>query len=166
MNVNEIARYGLMAAMAVLAYLMLLAWNEDAAEIAKQAPTVEPAGALPVEPAPASEGLPQAWELGQENSGDLPAPSAGVEGATAGSVLIETDVLRLQLDAFGDVIYAALRDHPVALDRPDDPFVILETRGGFTYLARSGLVGKDGLDRAGERARFRATSDRYELQAG
>lgn len=166
MNVNEIARYGLMAAMAVLAYLMLLAWNEDAAEIAKQAPTVEPAVALPVEPAPASEGLPQAWELGQESSGDLPAPSAGVEGATSGSVLIETDVLRLQLDAFGDVIYAALRDHPVALDRPDDPFVILETRGGFTYLARSGLVGKDGLDRAGERARFRATSDRYELQAG
>ena len=32
MNVNEIARYGLMAAMAVLAYFILLAWNEDSAQ--------------------------------------------------------------------------------------------------------------------------------------
>ena len=48
-------------------------------------------------------------------------------------VLVETDVLRLRFDAFGDPAFAALRDHPVALDATDQPFVVLEQRDGFTY---------------------------------
>ena len=163
MNVNEIARYGLMAAMAVLAYFMLLAWNEDAAEAAKRAPAPEQVVTLAADPAPSAEALPEAWEPAENAAGDLPTLAAPTAGVTGGAVVIETDVLRIQLDSYGDVVYAALRDHPVALDRPDDPFVILETRGGFTYLARSGLVGKDGLDRAGQRARFQAAQARYEL---
>ena len=169
MNVNEIARYGLMAAMAVLAYFMLLAWNEDSAErealeqalVAAPLPrTVDPFAAA------SDEGLPVAFEA-EPGAGEIPGVSLprGTDAARE-EVLIETDVLRLRLDAYGDPAYAALRDHPVSLEADDQPFVILEQRGGFTYLARSGLVGADGLDQAGRRARFSASQGEYRLEPG
>ena len=169
MNVNEIARYGLMAAMAVLAYFMLLAWNEDSAQrqASEQSVVATPLPSTLSRPAEAAEdGLPTAFEA-EPSADEIPGlgaslvPSAATEG-----VLIETDVLRLRLDAFGDPAYAALRDHPVSLEATDQPFVILEQRGGFTYLARSGLVGTDGLDGAGRRARFSASQEAFRLEPG
>jgi YidC/Oxa1 family membrane protein insertase len=169
MNVNEIARYGLMAAMAVLAYFMLLAWNEDSAQrqASEQSVVATPSPSTLSRPAKAAEdGLPTAFEA-EPSADEIPGlgaslvPSAATEG-----VLIETDVLRLRLDAFGDPAYAALRDHPVSLEATDQPFVILEQRGGFTYLARSGLVGTDGLDGAGRRARFSASQEAFRLAPG
>jgi len=169
MNVNEIARYGLMAAMAVLAYFMLLAWNEDSAQ--RQA-VEQREVAAPLTPGASSpsgapeEGVPEAFEA-EPSADEIPGVSAvRPPSAVPEGVLVETDVLRLRLDAFGDPAFAALRDHPVALDATDQPFVVLEQRGGFTYLARSGLVGTDGLDRAGRRARFDASQEVFRLDPG
>ncbi|MFZ8890436.1 MAG: membrane protein insertase YidC, partial [Pseudomonadales bacterium] len=162
MNLNEIARYGLMAAMAVLAYFMLLAWNEDSArrQALEQSVAVTPSPPSVSTPAGVpEEGVPTAFEA--EPSADEIPGVAAPQG-----VLVETDVLRLRLDAFGDPAYAALRDHPVSLDATDQPFVILEQRSGFTYLARSGLVGTDGLDGAGRRARFSASQELFRLAPG
>ena len=78
MNVNEIARYGLMAAMAVLAYFMLLAWNEDSA----QRQTVEQREvAAPLTPGVSSpsgtpeEGVPKAFEA-EPSADEIPGVSA------------------------------------------------------------------------------------------
>ena len=54
----------------------------------------------------------------------------------------------------------------MALDATDQPFVVLEQRDGFTYLARSGLVGTDGLDGAGRRARLDASQQVFRLAPG
>ena len=76
MNVNEIARYGLMAAMAVLAYFILLAWNEDSAQ--RQA-VEQREVAAPLTPGVSSpsgapeEGVPKAFEGGAKRRRDLPA---------------------------------------------------------------------------------------------
>ena len=154
MNLNEIARYGLMAAMAVLAYFMLLAWNEDSAQrqALEQSVAVTPLPPSVSRPAGVpEEGVPTAFEA-EPSADEIPGVAAPRSpAATPQGVFVETDVLRLRLDAFGDPAYAALRDHPVSLDATDQPFVILEQRSGFTYLARSGLVGTDGLDGAGRR---------------
>jgi YidC/Oxa1 family membrane protein insertase len=169
MNVNEIARYGLMAAMAVLAYFMLLAWNEDSAQrqASEQSVVATPLPSSFSGPAEAAEdGLPTAFEA-EPSADEIPGLAASpVSSAATEGVLIETDVLRLRLDAFGDPAYAALRDHPVSLEATDQPFVMLEQRGGFTYLARSGLVGTDGLDGAGRRARFSASQEEFRLAPG
>ena len=169
MNLNEIARYGLMAAMAVLAYFMLLAWNEDSAQRQALEQSLVATPLPPSAPKPAGvpeEGVPTAFEA-EPTADEIPGVAAPRRpAATPEGVLVETDVLRLRLDAFGDPAYAALRDHPVSLDATDQPFVILEQRGGFTYLARSGLVGTDGLDGAGRRARFSPSQEVFRLAPG
>jgi len=169
MNLNEIARYGLMAAMAVLAYFMLLAWNEDSArrQALEQSVAVTPSPPSVSTPAGVpEEGVPMAFEA-EPSADEIPGVAASRSpAATPQGVLVETDVLRLRLDAFGDPAYAALRDHPVSLDATDQPFVILEQRSGFTYLARSGLVGTDGLDGAGRRARFSASQELFRVAPG
>ena len=110
--------------------------------------------------------MPEAFEA-EPSADEIPGVSAmPSSSAVPEGVLVETDVLRLRLDAFGDPAFAALRDHPVALDATDQPFVVLEQRDGFTYLARSGLVGTDGLDRAGRRARFDASQEVFRLAQG
>ncbi|MDG2461336.1 MAG: membrane protein insertase YidC [Luminiphilus sp.] len=95
-----------------------------------------------------------------------PAPSDLSLSTTAPAldnvISVKTDVLHLMIDLQGgDVVGAALRDHPKTLEDLADPFVLLEKNANRTYIAQSGLVGRDGIDRA-ERARYTSARSVYE----
>jgi len=81
-------------------------------------------------------------------------------------VLVRTDVVQLAIDLNGgDIIELALPEHLEDIDRPDQPFVLLEQNERRTYVAQSGLIGPNGID-SESRARFTATSQHFELAPG
>ena len=68
---------------------------------------------------------------------------------------LATDALDLVVSADGgDVVSASLPKFPVRLDTPDQPFRLLENNNLRRYVAQSGLIGPDGIDASGNRARY------------
>ena len=168
----KLTRFFLYTSLAVITYLMLLAWQEDYPPVVNDgfestaavpaAPNELPDPVLAVE-APdlpldvPSESLPAA-------SGDSLTPES--TPTRAGLIEVTTDTLNLRIDpAGGDIVYLALPQYLRELDVPDEPFVLLESRPGREFVSTSGLVGPDGIDRNG-RARYRASAAEYVLADG
>ena len=170
----EAQRFLLIGGLAVVAYLMVLAWNEDY----NQAP--QPSAPVTSQIIPDSNvpGIPAADPT---TAGDIPTAAAeDIPAATAASditpvaaktssqlISVETDVLSLKIDPKGgDLIYAALKQFPVSLDQPDNPFVILNRSAGYTFVAQSGLVGNNGPDSSKDgRPLYSTSQPSYELAA-
>lgn len=103
-------------------------------------------------------------------SGDVPAASNAntviAENATQGkTVTLESDVLRLTIDTLGgDVIASDLLAHNAELNS-QKPFKLLQT-GATTYVAQSGLVGKNGIDTNAGRPQYQVAQDTFVLAEG
>ena len=95
-------------------------------------------------------------------------PGTNAVDAKAGDNIIQvfTGTLQLAIDLNGgDIVEVALPKHLEDIDDPDTPFVLLERNRQRTYVAQSGLIGRNGID-AQQRARFTSESRRYELAPG
>ena len=78
-------------------------------------------------------------------------------------VRVYTDTLQLAIDLRGgDIVEVALPEFLADIDNPDIPFVLLESGTQRTYVAQSGLIGRDGIDSNG-RAQLRSDRNRYDL---
>ncbi|WGE85380.1 membrane protein insertase YidC [Actinobacillus equuli] len=103
-------------------------------------------------------------------SGDVPATSNAntviAENATQGkTITIQSDVLRLTIDTLGgDVIASDLLAHNAELNS-ETPFKLLQT-GATTYVAQSGLVGKNGIDTNTGRPQYQVAQDAFVLAEG
>ncbi|ASU15293.1 membrane protein insertase YidC [Actinobacillus pleuropneumoniae] len=103
-------------------------------------------------------------------SGDVPAASNAntviAENATQGkTVTLQSDVLRLTIDTLGgDVIASDLLAHNAELNS-QTPFKLLQT-GATTYVAQSGLVGKNGIDTNAGRPQYQVAQDTFVLAEG
>ncbi len=162
----DIQRYLLIGAIAVLSFMLLTEWVQfreeaDAAQVVSQQ---------------TQQTLPTAATIGDEaasasSADDLPSSpefkAAAAENlSSAELVRVSTDVLELTIDLNGgDIVYAALPKHYAAIDKPDQPFVLLETER-LQYVAQSGLVGRNATDTADGRPRFAASADSYSLKSG
>lgn len=189
MNPTEMIRYGLIAGLLVVAYLMILAWNDDYGSAAQAAdagaamadPMTDVPGTAPPRTASPDE-IPGAASAAGASSADgdvppvsamdvpdaqrsaSPAPSVQTE---QGLVRVRSDVLNLWIDRRGgDVVKATLPGYPVSLDAPDVPFTLLDRTADFTYVAQSGLAGPDGIDRPEGRPRYASRRAEYELAGG
>src|SRR5690554_7521338 len=118
----------LIAALAVITYLMILQWNKDYVEPVAEAavngssPQAHTADvpALPGTPADAvteNGDVPLAVEA---DGSDIPALQPTTTASTAsGLISIETDTLRLTIDPRGgDIVSLALPEYPVHQQRP------------------------------------------------
>jgi YidC/Oxa1 family membrane protein insertase len=170
----DFQRYLLIAATAVLSLMLLTKWTAFQQEHDPAAPA---SVAIPPVEAPASiEAIPTD-NMAPTESEDLPtsipetsetAPQTvdvtTVTSADTRQVRVTTDVLDMQIDLVGgDISYAALRQHFAKIDQPDQPFVLLENSHLRTYIAQSGLVGKNGTDTAKGRPLFSSTQINYSL---
>ncbi|WMB73057.1 membrane protein insertase YidC [Shewanella oncorhynchi] len=105
------------------------------------------------------------------HSADVPEADTGVPAAavTANSklIMVKTDQLDIQINPVGgDIVFAALVSHKKELEK-DQPFVLLEQTNDFTYIAQSGLIGRDGIDSSAKgRAAFSTTATEYTLAEG
>ncbi|QIW16503.1 membrane protein insertase YidC [Pasteurellaceae bacterium RH1A] len=111
----------------------------------------------------------QAQQVQAAQNSDVPASSSTSainEQATQGkTILVESDVLRLTIDTLGgDVVDSDLLKHNAELDS-NTPFELL-TNTGKTYVAQSGLVGKNGIDTPAGRPQYSVTADKFVLPEG
>jgi len=147
----------LISTTAVLSLMLLIEWNQYSDEYQKQqselytAAITEP-GVLTNESvaAPVNQGI---------NDG---IPSVNQETNPLSVLLDDSETFKLSTDSLdlvvsadgGDVVSASLPKFPVRLDTPDQPFRLLENNNFRRYVAQSGLIGPDGIDASGNRARY------------
>ncbi len=162
----DIKRSILLVALAVVAYLMVLQWNQDYGQAALPTETAQSqpgVPALPDSPATNSEGT--AGDVpavaGQQQASALPAnaPSSQL-------IRVRSDVLDVAIDPRGgDIVELHLPQYPRRQDRPDVPFQLFERSGERVYEAQSGLIG-DGPDKASGRPQYSSEKSEYQLAEG
>ena len=147
----------LISTTAVLSLMLLIEWNQHSDDYQKKqnelytAAITEP-GVLTNESvaAPTNQGI---------NDG---IPSVNRETNPLSVLLDDSETFNLSTDALdlvvsadgGDVVSASLPKFPVRLDTPNQPFRLLENNNLRRYVAQSGLIGPDGIDASGNRARY------------
>jgi YidC/Oxa1 family membrane protein insertase len=62
----------------------------------------------------------------------------------------------------GDILEISLPQYRRQIDVENDPFILLESNAQRTYVAKSGLVGRNGIDNT-SRALYSASSDSFTL---
>tara|TARA_Y100000385_G_scaffold238724_1_gene253814 strand:+ start:1384 stop:3138 length:1755 start_codon:yes stop_codon:yes gene_type:complete len=169
----DIPRYALIAASILLGLMLLGEWTRFTAEeqalipatpivestAQKDTPTLLINSATTFDQSPQDD-MPSDEDLAQSSSTDIYNDVTTQAGSL---VRVSTDVLEIIIDLEGgDVVGAAFRDYPKTLADPSDPFVLLERNGQRTYVAQSGLVGPDGIDRQ-TRALYRTDRPSYDL---
>jgi len=168
----DIKRNVLLVALALVSYLMLLAWNEDyPAEAAlDNGPVVNttPAGELLTDlevpalnnSATAVSDLPDIPQ--PEASSEVPAIIADAIPASQ-LITINTPNQVVSIDLLGgDIVGVSLPRFPVSIEAPDEPFRLLRQDSGMVYVAQSGLIGRDGPDASPQgRPTYQAAQSSY-----
>ncbi len=171
MNPSEIIRWSLLAGLAVVGYLLIRAWTTDHAEVM---PVSEPRA-----PLPSTERF-VAPEIASEHVGDTDVPDSSLvsrdrSAATAAAALIterlihvETPLQHVWIDPVGgDIAGLQLPKYAVSLEQPEVPLTLLDRSVESTYVAQSGLLGRDGPDGRNEaRPKFRTDRYSYVLREG
>ncbi|MFT6154109.1 MAG: YidC/Oxa1 family membrane protein insertase [Bermanella sp.] len=159
----DVRRGIILASIAVLSYLLILEWNED---YGKRPQAIQPVTQLsPI------ENISDIPETIQQTNLDAPllsldVPEVKLSAPTNQLIEVQTDVLDIRINPQGgDIVYAALKAFPVSVEQKESAFVLLEQSSIRTYVAQSGLVGKNGIDKSG-RARFSAQKTKYEMMDG
>ena len=98
-----------------------------------------------------SEDVPEAPEMavssGSAGSDDVVGEVGVVEeeNVNDGRIInVTTDLIKAQIDTRGgDLIRVELLKHPVSVDTPDIPFVLMHRDNSGLFVAQSGLIGQD-----------------------
>ncbi|MCB1730616.1 MAG: membrane protein insertase YidC, partial [Halieaceae bacterium] len=167
----DLQRSLLIGAIAVLSFMLLTKWVDfkdsratpqvqESSRLSAAAETDAPSlGDQAVASTSGSEeDLPQLAD-GQAQVDVEPVIDSGKERV----VQVYTDVLQLAIDLEGgDIIELDLPKYPARIDTPDVPYVLLEDNSTRVYVAQSGLIGPDGIDRNG-RPTYSTASSIYRL---
>ena len=167
-------RNALIAAIAVVSFLLFIEWNKfqerHQVEISSSEET------LPSVPTPSQEN-PLASPSTAETSDEIPLPPTDVSSDSsvpslakpnpqAQLISVVTDNLEIKIDTYGgDIVKAALREHKLKLNG-DEPFILLNRSESHTYIAQSGLVGKNGTATGAERAVYSVANTNFTLKEG
>ncbi len=160
----DLTRFSLYSALAIVTYLMLLAWQED------YPPTIEGAdSAVVLTPDLAADAdrpvdLPSSLPATAPSTSNTTTSGNLLSIATGETVRVATDTLELSISLDGgDITNLALPQFLKQLEVPSDPFDLLQTQPGRSYVAQSGLIGPDGID-SGGRASYRSQLSSYVMQ--
>ncbi|PHQ24984.1 membrane protein insertase YidC [Marinobacter guineae] len=178
----DIQRIVLFAGLAIVSYLMVLAWNEDyhqqpeTAQVAQSAPSQTTDGSgnsdnmvLPED----STGL----SVPNQGTEEFATPETGeavVSQAEAGTtvtnqfVKVRTDVYELTIDRVsGNLVRTQLLDFDKSLNSKE-PLTLLNNTENRLYVLESGLIGRDGPDsrKNGTAPVYQTEASSYELAEG
>ncbi|AQU84499.1 MULTISPECIES: membrane protein insertase YidC [unclassified Halomonas] len=158
----DVKRLLLLVPLAVLAYLLVVQWNQDYGQTTYDSTP---------EITQSSNGTPAS---DVSNGDDFAVPSTSAPQSTVGEglqdaaesetasrdfIAVTTDVLDLRIDPHGgDIVYAALPQHKLTLDS-DRNYVLLSDNANRSYVARSGLQ----LDGQASRIVFTPARSEYRL---
>ena len=151
-------RLFLFIALAMILMLLWQAWEQE------RRSTPAPTSAAP------APGRPPA-EVPAAPSPDAAAPAAAVPTKPAAlehgrRIRAVTDTFEAEIDTYGGDLRAAdLRQYPVSVDAPNEPFPLLVDSGGQLFVAQSGLIGHEGPF-PHHRTRYQAAATEYRLAPG
>ncbi|WP_029654938.1 membrane protein insertase YidC [Marinobacter daepoensis] len=168
----DIQRIVLFAGLAIVSYLMVLAWNEDyhqpqTEQVAQIQASAEGNGSAADDMILPEDSQSGAEEFSTPESGSQPSVEGAVD-LTDRFVTVTTDVYRLKIDRVGgNVVESSLLQYDESLDS-EQPLKLLTNTRTRTYLLESGLIGRDGPDgsKAGNAPVFQSESAGYELAEG
>ena len=169
-------RLVLFSAMAIIVYLLILAWNDDYGQPAEPAVAqtqqqlsgnLELADSLPAGEQPVASDLPTATAAATS----VPAVAAqpAVQAKPGQQIIqVETDVFNISINTRGgDIVYAGLTQFPRVIDQPDNPFLLLQNNAERVFVAQSGLIGPNGPDAAKTgRPVYQTTQAKYQMADG
>ncbi len=157
-------KYLIFGGLAVVSYLLLLAWQEDYPRVPATASTEQTQITTATTPSLASD-VP-AIAAGSPSGSDVPVVDSGgsfIADSASNVVTVKTDVLHVTLNRNGgDIVEITLPEYRRQIDVDNDPFVLLENNDSRTFVAKSGLVGRNGIDST-SRAVYQTTTNAYEL---
>ncbi len=167
------ARNLILVGLAIISYLMILAWQQDygnASTAASSANSVVNANNA-VEVAKATD-LPSAPPTTQVSNPDLPVVAKtdslipSITPSSTNLIHIQTDVLDLHIDPTGgDVVSLALPTYTKTVNSKES-FNLLENNRQRVFIAQSGLIGINGADASPEgRPVYRSGKTNYVLAA-
>ncbi len=155
----------LFVALSLVLMLLFSAWQSQNAPVPAEQQATAQNPADPTAP-PAAPALPADVPTALPAEGPAVAEASTAPVATAGEyILVETDVLRVELNtAGGEVSRAALLQYPWSLDDPE-PVQLLDNRLPNLFIAQSGLVGS-GVSAPDHHALYQAEKTEYRLHDG
>jgi YidC/Oxa1 family membrane protein insertase len=157
----------LIVGLAVISYLLLLAWNNDhAAEPITAATTA--AAATPAAPNTSAAAAPSTSDLPTAPNGQAAAQtnSSAAVSTTASLITVTTPLQNLSIDLLGgDIVSVSLPKYPTSIDAPSEPFQLLQQQPSL-YVAQSGLVGTNGIDNAQSRPLYQSAQTQYSATEG
>jgi len=81
-------------------------------------------------------------------------------------ITISSDVLSLTIDTVGgDIIESKLLKYDAELNS-SDPFILLQNDKDKIYVAQSGLIGAQGIDKTAQRPTYSTTAESFKLESG
>ena len=136
--------------LAVVSYMLVLAWNEDYGQQATHQPATQASTAPGLESPQHSAGVNETtaeFTTPEEQSGTaLNVQSESSDSDTSRYIQVNTDVLELKIDRKGgNIVSALLPQYKTALGSTD-PLPLLESNERRYYVVESGLFGKNGFD--------------------
>ncbi|WP_372964997.1 membrane protein insertase YidC [Marinobacter sp.] len=171
----DIQRIVLFAGLAIVSYLMVLAWNEDyhqpqTAQVVQTESSMN--GNLPVDdmvlPENGTNGSTGEEFLTPETGGVSTASPAASENVNNRYISVKTDVYDLKIDRIGgNLVESSLLDFDESLNS-EQPLKLLTNSNNRTYLLESGLIGRDGPDGRGatQPPVFSSTQNEFVLADG
>lgn len=176
----DIQRIVLFAGLAIVSYLMVLAWNEDyhqpqTQQVAEQSVSSPGNSITDDDLSLPDEGTNQPQVTGDE---EFSTPESGSDDLTVGAdatrkvseelITVRTDVFELKIDPVGgNLVEASLKNYDKSRDGKE-PLRLLQNSNNRTYILESGLIGRDGIDskRNNGAPRYQTSTTEYELSEG
>ncbi|SHF31854.1 YidC/Oxa1 family membrane protein insertase [Microbulbifer donghaiensis] len=158
-------RYTLLGGIAAVVLALIFQWNEfkEQHTPALDRETVVRTDSQGPATAPRSE-------TGDSDVPQLQTQAEASEDTGTGErklISVTTDVFDLLIDPRGgDIVKVALRKYEEELHTPDRPLILLNQTRDHTYIAQSGLIGRNGTDSAAGRPLFSAEKTKYALSEG
>ena len=154
----DIQRIVLFAGLAIVSYLMVLAWNEDYHQQPQPTETAQVASTTNGNGSNGDDGmvLPEQGTTSPDGSEEFSTPESGqatvstsAEGTSVDNqfITIRTDVYDLTIDRVsGNLVHSSLINYDKSLNS-EEPLQLLTNTETRTYLLESGLIGRDGPER-------------------
>lgn len=154
----DVKRIVLFSSLAIVAYLLIIQWNEDYSqpEEVVQAPELHQQSTLPGSDLDEADAT---LELSDRSPPELDtaAPPEASDNSTS-LVRVVTDTLDVRINPRGgDLVYAALLEHKTRVDS-DNPFVLLQDNAQRHYIVQSDVSG------LGNERRVQLQPESYEYQ--
>ncbi|HAO33036.1 MAG TPA: membrane protein insertase YidC [Candidatus Competibacter sp.] len=160
----ENQRLILFAALMFVVFLLWQNWMEFQAK--KHPPPAPPTAATAADPASAAPVLVPGQDVPTAAPGAVAIPGAQALGGGR-RIAVTTDVLEAEIDTVGgDLRRVGLRTYPDSVQRPDQPFQLLQDSGPNLFIAQSGLVALNDGPAPNHYANFAPEQTEYRLADG